>query len=129
MVRRRLLGIGFAVLSTAVANAGDPDAGARVFKKCAACHAVGENAPIKLGPALNGLIGRTAGTYPGYNYTDANRDSGLVWDERTLARYLRNPQDVIPGTKMIFAGLRRESEIEDVIAYLRQFGPGGKPGP
>jgi cytochrome c len=108
-------------------KAGDPQAGERVFKKCIACHAVGEGAQTKLGPVLNGLIGRKAGTYEGYNYTDANKKSGLVWDEPTLAKYLKNPRATIPGTKMVFAGLPKDQEIDDLIAYLRLFGSDGKP--
>jgi cytochrome c len=108
------------------AAAGDPDAGAQVFKKCFPCHAVGEGAQVKLGPVLNGLIGRKAGSYEGYNYTDANRKSGLVWDEATLATYLKNPKAAIPGTKMIFPGLPKDKDIADLIAYLKQFGPDGK---
>lgn len=115
-----LLGIG-------AAGAGDPTVGAQVFKKCFACHAVGEGAQMKVGPVLNGLLGRKAGTYEGYNYTDANKNSGLVWDEKTLATYLKNPKATIPGTKMVFPGLPKDSDIADLIAYLKQFGPDGKP--
>lgn len=118
MVAMLLLGAGSA--------AADPAAGERVFRKCLACHAVGEDAQHKVGPILNGLIGRPAGSYPGYSYTDANKNSKFVWDEATLAKYLKNPKAAIPGTKMEFAGLPRPNEIEDVIAYLKQFGADGK---
>lgn len=116
----------FLVLLPNVAAAADPKAGEAVFRKCQACHAVGEGAQTKLGPVLNGLIGRKAGTYEGYSYTDANKNSNIVWDEATLAKYLKNPTAMIPGTKMLFAGLPKDQEIEDVIAYLKQFGPDGK---
>ena len=106
--------------------AGRPDAGAVVFKKCMACHQVGPNAQNGIAPVLNGVVGRTAGKYPNYGYSSANKSSGLVWDERTLARYLRAPAEVVPGTKMIFAGLKKDQEIADVIAYLKQFGRDGK---
>ena len=85
-----------------------------------------EGAQTKLGPVLNGLIGRKAGTYEGYTYTDANKNSNIVWDEATLAKYLKNPKAMIPDTKMLFAGLPKDQEIEDVIAYLKPFGPDGK---
>ena len=108
------------------AGAADPQAGEAVFRKCQACHTVGEGAQTKLGPVLNGLIGRKAGTYEGYSYTDANKNSNIVWDEATLAKYLKNPKAMIPGTKMLFAGLPKDQEIEDVIAHLKQFGSDGK---
>lgn len=125
----RLLPLALCLLLVGVdlSAAADPEAGAQVFKKCFPCHAVGEGAQVKLGPVLNGLIGRKAGTYEGYSYTDANRKSNLVWDEATLATYLKNPRAMIPGTKMIFPGLPKDKEIADLIAYLKQFGPDGKP--
>jgi cytochrome c len=105
---------------------GRPDSGAVVFKKCMACHQVGPNAQNGIAPVLNGVVGRPAGQYPNYNYSAANKNSGLVWNERTLARYLRAPADVVPGTKMIFFGLKKDQEISDVIAYLKQFAGDGK---
>ena len=109
-----------------VASQGDPDAGAVVFKKCMACHQVGPNAHNGIGPVLNGVVGRSAGQYPNYSYSSANKSSGLIWDEPTLARYLRAPAEVVPGTKMIFAGLKKDREISDVIAFLKQFSADGK---
>jgi cytochrome c len=105
---------------------GHPDAGAIIFRKCMACHQVGPNAQNGIGPVLNGVVGRPAGQYPNYNYSSANKTSGLVWDEPTLARYLRAPAEVVPGTKMIFFGVKTDQEISDVIAYLKQFAPDGK---
>jgi cytochrome c len=75
---------------------------------------------------LNGVVGRPAGQYPNYIYSSANKSSGLVWDERTLSGYLRAPSKVVPGTKMIFSGLKKDQEISDVIAYLKQFAADGK---
>src|SRR5438309_9632360 len=98
---------------------GRPDAGAVVFKKCMACHQVGPNAQNGIAPVLNGVVGRRAGQYPNYNYSSANKNSGLVWDERTLSAYLRAPAKVVPGTKMVFSGLKKGQEIPDVIAYLK----------
>ena len=125
-MRRTLTILFFLSVQSAAALAADPAAGERVFRKCLPCHAVGENAVIKVGPVLNGLLGRPAGSYPGYSYTDANRNSKFVWDEATLAKYLKNPKAAIPGTKMEFGGLPKPSDIEDVIAYLKQFGADGK---
>jgi cytochrome c len=87
---------------------------------------VGPDAKNGIGPALNGVVGRPAGQYPNYSYSSANKSSGLVWDERTLARYLRAPAEVVPGTKMSFFGLKKEQEIADVIAYLKQFSGDGQ---
>jgi cytochrome c len=106
--------------------AGRPDAGAIVFKKCMACHQIGPNAQNGIAPVLNGVINRPAGQYPNYSYSSANKNSGLVWDERTLSGYLRAPAKVVPGTKMIFSGLKKDQEISDVIAYLKQFAADGK---
>lgn len=120
--------IGTALASVpAAALAGDPAAGAKVFKKCAACHAVGDGAKHKVGPELNDLLGRTAGTADGYKYSKAMiaaGDDGLVWDETTLTTYLTKPKDLVKGTKMAFAGLRKEEDLENVIAYLATFSAG-----
>jgi len=105
---------------------GDPVAGEKVFAKCKVCHQIGEGAKNALGPDLNGVVGRKAGSAPGYNYSAANKNSGLTWDEATLKRYLKDPRGVVPGTKMIFPGLSNEKDIDNVIAYLKQFGPDGK---
>ena len=105
---------------------GDPVKGEQTFKVCKTCHQVGESAKNFVGPELNGVVGRKAGTVPGYNYSDANMNSGLTWDEATLKKYLKNPREMVPGTKMAFPGLPKEDDIDNVIAYLKQFGPDGK---
>jgi cytochrome c len=110
----------------ALAAAQDADAGKAVFNKCRACHQVGEGAKNLVGPVLNGLFGRKAGTVEGYSYSPANKNSGIVWDEATFREYIKDPRGKIPGTKMVFAGLRDPKEIEDLLAYLKQFGPDGK---
>ena len=112
--------------SAGAARAQDAAAGEHVFVKCRACHQVGENAKNMVGPSLNGVVGRPAGTFPGYSYSDANKNSGLTWDEATLKEYLKNPRGKVPGTKMAFAGLTSDADIDNVIAYLKQFGPDGK---
>ncbi|AVO38618.1 c-type cytochrome [Pukyongiella litopenaei] len=103
---------------------GDAEKGEKVFKKCKACHAVGEDAKNKVGPVLNGIIGANAMHNADFKYSDgmkAKAEEGLVWDEETLGAYLTKPKDVVPGTKMSFAGLRKEQDIADVIAYLKTF--------
>ncbi len=104
----------------------DAAAGEKVFLKCKVCHQIGEGAKNSVGPVLNGVIGRKAGTVEGYNFSDANKNSGITWDEATLKEYLPNPKAKIPGTKMTFQGLPNPTDIDNVIAYLKQFGPDGK---
>ena len=108
------------------AFAQDAAAGEKVFLKCKACHQIGEGAKIAVGPVLNGVVNRPAGSYPGYSYSDANKNSGLTWDEATLKEYLKDPRGKVPGTKMIFPGLPKDEDIANVIAYLKQFGADGK---
>jgi cytochrome c len=114
-----------AAISTPAA-AQDAAAGENSFKKCLPCHAVGDNAKNKVGPILNGLEGRKSGTIESYSYTDANRNSGIVWNAETFKEYIRDPRARIPGTKMIFAGIKNEKEASDLWTYLAQFGPDGK---
>lgn len=116
------------VLPMAAAHAdGDPAKGAKVFKKCVACHSIGPGATTKVGPELNGVVGRQAGSIAGYNYSDAMTSSGLTFDVPTLTIYLKAPKKLIPGTLMAFAGLSKDGDIANVIAYLRTFGPDGEP--
>jgi cytochrome c len=112
------------VLNNAVAQ--DANAGATTFKVCAACHDVGETAKNKIGPLLNGLEGRKSGTVAGFNYTEANKNSGIVWDEAAFLKYIKDPKADIPGTKMIFVGIKDEAQARNLWAYLKQFGPDGK---
>jgi cytochrome c len=108
------------------ALAQDTNAGATTFKVCAACHDVGEVAKNKIGPVLNGLDGRKSGTVAGFNYTEANKNSGIVWDEAAFLKYIKDPKADIPGTKMIFVGVKDEAQAKNLWAYLKQFGPDGK---
>jgi cytochrome c len=103
------------------ANAQDAAAGEKVFAVCKTCHQVGDNAKNAVGPVLNGLLGRKAGSVDGYSYTDANKKSGLTWDDATFTEYIKDPKAKIPGTKMAFAGIKDEQKIKDLIAYLHTF--------
>ncbi len=117
------------ILFTSMAHAQDIEAGETVFKKCRACHAVGPDAKNRVGPQLNGLFGRTAGSVEGYRYSDANANSGIVWSEDIFAEYIRNPRGYIPGTKMAFVGLKKDDEIANITAYLKQFQTDGTTAP
>jgi cytochrome c len=117
--------LAFAGLIVAVTAGGalaqDLAAGENSFKKCLPCHSVGADAKNKVGPILNGLDGRKSGTVEGYNYTDANKNSGITWDDKTFAEYITDPRAKIPGTKMVFAGIKSENERAALWAYLKQF--------
>lgn len=115
-----------AALSTQTAWAQDLAAGEQSFKKCLACHAVGADAKNKVGPLLNGLDGRKSGTVEGYSYSEANKNSGITWDEAQFLDYIKDPRAKIKGTKMIFPGIKNETEAKNLWAYLKQFGPDGK---
>ena len=121
-----ILALGVGIAGTSAASAQDAAAGETVFKKCKVCHQIGEGAKNMIGPVLNGVVGRKAGTYAGYNYSEANKSSGLTWDEDTLKVYLKDPKAKVPGTKMAFPGLPREDDINNVIAYLNSFDADGK---
>lgn len=111
------------IAGTASAD-GDAAKGEKVFGKCKACHMVGDGAKNRVGPELNGIVGRAAGAAEGFKYSDAmmaKAGEGLVWTEENLATYLEKPKDFIPGTKMTFAGLRKDEDRADVIAYLKTF--------
>src|SRR6478735_3407348 len=107
-----------ALLIPAIAQ--DIDAGERSFRKCTPCHSIGPNAQNKLGPILNGLDGRKSGTIEGYNYTEANKNSGIMWDDATFSEYIIDPRAKIPNTKMIFPGIKNEKERGDLWAYIKQ---------
>ena len=113
-------------LGTVSASAQDVTRGEQVFKKCVACHSVGENAKNKVGPVLNNVFGRTAGTLADYKYSKAMiaaGEGGLVWTHDVLFEYLHKPNDMVKGTKMAFAGIKSDEEINDLLAYLQTFSP------
>jgi cytochrome c len=97
--------------------AGDPTRGEQIYKRCGGCHSIDRN---RVGPMHLGLFGRKAGSVAGFNYSKAMRESGIVWDEGTLDKFLENPRGVVPGTKMTYAGVKDPQERADLIAYLRQ---------
>ena len=108
-------------LALAPARAADLQAGEKVFQKCMQCHRIGLGATNFYGPVLNGLIGRKAGTSPGFKYSPALESSDIVWSAQALTKYLRQPQHEIPGVAMTFAGLKDQADIDNVIAYIAQF--------
>jgi cytochrome c len=108
------------------ARAQDVAAGEQSFKKCFPCHSVGEDAKNKVGPVLNGIDGRHSGTVADYSYSDANKNSGITWNEAVFLEYIKDPRAKIPGTKMIFPGIKNEREAKDLWAYLKSFDASGK---
>ena len=111
--------------STGAGLAQDAEMGANVFKQCQACHSIGPGAKNKVGPELNGLDARAAGTVPNFNYSDANRNSGVVWNEENFKAYVKYPRAFVPDTKMIFPGLKDQQQVNDLWAYVKQFDAGG----
>jgi cytochrome c len=111
-------GLAFCLTSSGVARAADAEAGKKAFNKCVACHAA-EPGKNKVGPSLWDVYGRKAGTGQGFMYSAAMKDSGIVWDQANLSKYLEKPSDVIKGNKMAFAGIKDPTERENVIAYLQ----------
>ena len=125
MMTMRLVLAVAAVAFAGQAQAQDVAAGEQSFKKCLACHAVGEGAKNKVGPVLNGLEGRKSGTVADYSYSEANKKAEITWSDATFKEYIQNPMAQVPGTKMAFAGIKNEKEIADLWAYLKQFSADG----
>jgi cytochrome c len=116
-----------APIAGAKAQAGDPEAGRRVFNQCQACHTINQGGPNRVGPNLHGAAGRKAGAVDGFRYSANMKqlaEGGLSWDDETLRRYLANPKQVVPQGSMAFPGIRNETQLNDVIAYLKQQGGG-----
>jgi cytochrome c len=126
MMRGVMAGAALLMIAMVPAKAQDVAAGERSWAKCRVCHQIGENAKNAVGPHLNGMFGRQAGTVEGYNYSAANKASGITWTDEVFAEYIRDPRAKIPGTKMVFAGIKNDKEIADLTAFIKQFGPDGK---
>jgi cytochrome c len=126
MMKGLILAGAVVIASSANAFAQDVAAGENSFKKCLPCHRVGEGAKNLVGPELNGLEGRKSGSVEGYSYSEANKNSGITWDEAVFKEYITNPRAKIPGTKMVFAGINSENERNNLWAYLKQFDAAGK---
>ena len=125
-MKTAVIAIVVTALSGLAAHAQDLAAGENSFKKCLPCHAVGEGAKNKVGPLLNGLEGRKSGTIEGFNYSEANKNSGITWSKETFLDYIKDPRAKIPGTKMIFPGIKNETEATNLWAYLASFDATGK---
>lgn len=127
MAQRKMIVVTVAAVLAASSAfaAGDPAAGEKVFTKCKVCHQIGPNAKNMVGPEQNGIDGRKTGVQPGYNYSDANKNSGITWNHDNFVKYIENPKAMIPGTKMVFPGLPNEKDREDVWAYMSQFNADG----
>jgi cytochrome c len=128
-MNKLILSVLVVVASSAAASgalAQDVAAGKTSFNKCLPCHAIGEGAKNKVGPELNGIDGRKSGSAPDYTYSDANKNSGITWGKDQFLEYIKDPKAKIPGTKMTFAGIKSETEANNLWAYLASFDKDGK---
>ena len=125
-MRSAILGVAIVLAGIGSASAQDSAAGEKVFAQCRACHQIGETAKNLVGPELNGLIGRHSGSVAGFTYSEANKNSGITWDEATFLEYIKDPKTKIPKTKMIFAGIKDEQKAKDLLAFIKQFDADGK---
>lgn len=118
--------VALALAGPTAAHAQDAAAGEKVYAQCRTCHQIGPTAKNAVGPIHNGLFGRKAGTVPGYTYSEANKNSGLTWDEATFREYIKDPKAKIPGTKMVFPGIKNDQQVTDLIAFIKQYDASGK---
>jgi cytochrome c len=107
------------MLSAGTARADDADAGKKVFNQCRACHVL-DDKTNRVGPHLGGVIGRKAGSVEGFSYSEAMKNSGITWDDESLEKYLKDPKGAIPGNKMAFAGVKKDDDLKNLIAYLKE---------
>jgi cytochrome c len=125
MLKRLTVVIAMIATSTAESVAQDAEKGKTVFNQCMICHSIGPGAQNKIGPELNGLDGRKAGTVANFSYSDANKNSGIVWNEASFKDYIKDPRAKVPGTKMVLAGVKNEQQVNDLWAYISQFDADG----
>jgi cytochrome c len=119
--------VALGLMAQSSASAQDAAAGERLFNQCRACHQLGETARNGVGPQLNGLFaGRKAGTAAGYTYSDAYKALDKTWSEENFRVYIKDPRGVTPGTKMVYAGMKDDTQITNLIAFLKQWGADGK---
>jgi cytochrome c len=114
-----ILSAGLAAMTIPARAAGDAKNGEQIFNQCKPCHSL-EPGKNGVGPTLHGLLGRKAGTVPGYSYSPAMQSSGIAWNEDSLAKFLADPSTVVPGTKMVYAGIKNEAQRDDLIVYLKE---------
>ena len=120
MIRSAVAAALFVLLLPDISLAADAAAGEKVFARCKICHTVQAGGANTVGPNLHGVFGRKAGSADGFSYSAAMKDSGITWDDETVAKYLRDPRGAIPGNKMAFPGIKNEEEIANLLAYLHQ---------
>ena len=128
-MRKLVLAVAMIAAMPVAASAGDADAGKAVFGKCKACHQIGEGAKNAVGPNLTGVIGRKAGAAEGFNYSEAMKAAGWVWDEATFKDYITDPKKKVPGNKMVFAGVADETDRDNLFAYLKANSAGAAAAP
>jgi cytochrome c len=125
-MKKTMLALALVAGLPVAAQAQDAEAGKAVFNQCRACHAVGEGAKNQVGPVLNGVIGRKSGAIEGFNYSEAMKGANLTWDEATFSEYIANPKGKVAGNKMVFAGIKDEAKIKDLVAFLKTYDKDGK---
>ncbi len=111
------------IVSASVVRAeggGDPVMGKRLFAQCGSCHSIAADAPSTVGPNLHGILGRKAGSLPGFAYSPAMQASTVVWGESELDAYIKQPANFLPGTKMVFLGVTKDKARADIIAYIKE---------
>ena len=128
-MKKLVLAFSAVTMLSSAAQAQDAAAGERLFNQCRVCHQVGENAKNTVGPQLNGMFGRKAGTVEGYSYSNAYKGLDKVWSPENFAVYIKDPRGVTPGTKMVYAGMKDDTQIANLTAYLKQFAADGKKTP